>query len=109
MDIEIIVNQYFVIEHKTYEICDSPCIGASEVIDKGTEKYGPFSHTCALQKKRDLTTQRLSEGWRETNDKDHFVKGNYDLWYSIKKETVQTIPLHTLVRNIQKSINEELQ
>ena len=110
MNIEIMVQQYFVIEHKTYEICDSPCIGASQTRDEGTQKYGPFSHAAALRNKKEILNQRKNEGWNATmDDKNHLMKGDYDLWYSIKRETLQKILLDDLEPKQQKKIRQALQ
>ncbi len=94
MEIEIV--RYFVVESKSREIHDSPCIGASRDIPQGISRYGPFTKKEAGAMLELLKRIRQQEGWKETYDKSHLYQGDYDLSHHIVKENLPYTSLDQL-------------
>lgn len=86
MALELIKTNYWIVERKSHEICDSPAIGCSEHIDQGSKTYGPFETKRQTETKLAEMMESLEkDGWHE-NDYGCWMRGNDDTWLSITKD-----------------------
>jgi len=107
MAIELVKTNYFIREHRSQEICDSPCIGASEHVGQKITNHGPYP----IRQEAEIQLSHLqdklrAEGWHHGVD-GCWRQGDYDLWLSIERQ-VENLGELSLRSRIQVMKSAEL-